>query len=79
MSDDPMAWAVFFVESNWHRPGSRFSFNAKPSPAPQQRPRDFIDYCVSKGWAEGAPALPKRNAPAGSGVVKRAQKSRSRA
>lgn len=46
-----MAWAIFKVESNWSRPKSRFSFNAHPSPEPQERPQDFIDYCVEKGWA----------------------------
>lgn len=46
-----MAWAIFKVESNWARPNSRFSFNAKASSKPQERPQDFIDYCVSKGWA----------------------------
>lgn len=47
-----MAWAIFKVECNWSRPHSRYSFNAKASPEPQERPQDFIDYCVSKGWAE---------------------------
>lgn len=47
-----MAWAIFKVECNWSRPRSRYSFNAKASPEPQERPQDFIDYCVSKGWAE---------------------------
>jgi hypothetical protein len=47
-----MAWAVFHRESNWSRPNCRFSFNAHASDVPQQRPRDFVDYCVSKGWAK---------------------------
>lgn len=47
-----MAWAIFKVESNWTRPNSMLSFNAKASPTPQERPQDFIEYCVSKGWAE---------------------------
>ncbi|MBZ9653546.1 hypothetical protein [Phyllobacterium lublinensis] len=47
-----MAWAIFNVESNWSRPNSRYSFNAHPSPDPQERPQDFIDYCVAKGWAK---------------------------
>lgn len=76
MSED-MAWAVFHVESNWSRPRSEFSFNAKASPYPQQRPRDFVDYCVSKGWAEEVPSPSKVDAPATAGVVKRARKGRS--
>ncbi|WP_421565911.1 hypothetical protein [Ochrobactrum sp. EDr1-4] len=47
-----MAWAIFKVECNWSRPRSRYSFNAKASAEPQERPQDFIDYCVSKGWPE---------------------------
>lgn len=46
-----MAWAIFHRESNWSRPRAKYSFNAKQSDTPQQRPRDFVDYCVSKGWA----------------------------
>lgn len=66
-----MAWAVFKVECNWSRPRSRYSFNAKASPLPQERPQDFIDYCVSKGWAEIV-ISPSRN-------EKRALSSRKRA
>lgn len=47
-----MAWAIFKVDCNWSRPKSIYSFSAKASPLPQERPHDFIDYCVSKGWAE---------------------------
>lgn len=47
-----MAWAVFLREANWSRPRSVFSFNAKASAAPQERPLDFIEYCVGRGWAE---------------------------
>lgn len=59
-----MAWAIFKVECNWSRPRSRYSFNAKASPIPQERPQDFIDYCVSKGWAEAfkSPARNEKNA-----------------
>lgn len=46
-----MAWAIFHIESNWSRPKSPLSFNAHPSPEPQERPQDFIDHCVAKGWA----------------------------
>jgi len=46
-----MAWAIFHQECNWSRPRSRYSFNVKASPEPQERPQDFINYCVSKGWA----------------------------
>lgn len=66
-----MAWAIFKVECNWSRPRSRYSFNAKASPEPQERPHDFIDYCVSKGWAE-AVTSPTRD-------EKRALKGRKRA
>jgi hypothetical protein len=63
MSSD-MAWAIFNRESNWQRPGSRYSFNAKASALPQQRPRDFVEYCVSKGWAEEVPSPTKAEAEA---------------
>jgi|GEM_PF-1240024 len=66
-----MAWAIFKVECNWSRPKSRFSFNAKASPEPQERPQDFIDFCVSKGWAERVQS-PSRD-------QKRALKGRNRA
>jgi hypothetical protein len=59
-----MAWAIFRVESNWQRPRSRYSFNAHPSPLPQQRPRDFVEHCVSKGWAEEVPSPTKAEAEA---------------
>lgn len=66
-----MAWAIFKVECNWSRPRSRYSFNVKASPEPQERPQDFIDYCVSKGWAETVTS-PTRD-------EKRALKGRKRA
>lgn len=56
-----MAWAIFHQESNWSRPQSRFSFNAKASSTPQERPQDFIDYCVGRGWAKWVPS-PNKNA-----------------
>ena len=59
-----MAWAIFKRESNWSRPKSIYSFNAKASPVPQERPRDFIKYCVSKGWAEEVPSPTKAQAEA---------------
>lgn len=59
-----MAWAIFNRECNWSRPHSRFSFNVKASVEPQRRPRDFVDYCVSKGWAEEAPSPTKDEAEA---------------
>lgn len=74
-----MAWMIVNQETNWSRPRSRYSFNAQTSPEPQQRPRDFVDYCVSLGRAEEVPAPGKQDAPEGSGVVKRARKSRNRA
>lgn len=51
-----MGWAIFKREINWSRPNSVYSFNAKASPEPQERPQDFIDYAVEKGWAETVPA-----------------------
>ena len=62
MSD--MAWAIFRVECNWSRPKSRYSFNVKALPEPQQRLRDFVDYCVSKGWAEEVPSPTRTEAAA---------------
>lgn len=59
-----MAWAIFHRECNWSRPNSVYSFNAKASAAPQERPRDFIEYCVSKGWAEEVPSPTKAEAAA---------------
>ncbi len=47
-----MAWAIFHRECNWSRPRSVFSFNAKASAAPQERPLDFVEYCIGRGWAE---------------------------
>lgn len=78
MMDEAMAWMVVTVDHdcNWQRPNSRYSFNAKPSPEPQQRPRDFVDYCVSKGWARETPAPGQAAAPADAGVVKRAANKR---
>ncbi len=46
-----MAWAIFHQDCNWSRPKSIYSFSAKASPKPQERPHDFIDYCVKNGWA----------------------------
>lgn len=59
-----MAWAVFHVESNWSRPKSKFSFNAKASALPQERPQDFIDYCVDRGWATKVRSPTKHEAEA---------------
>lgn len=53
MTEDlgPMAWAIFSREFNWHRPGSRFSFNAKASPCPQSRVHDFVEAAIAAGAA----------------------------
>jgi hypothetical protein len=51
-----MAWVLVFREINYRRPNSRFSFNLKPSPVPQEWPRDVCDYAVSKGAAEQVPS-----------------------
>lgn len=56
-----MPHAIFSREVNWSRPGTIYSFNAKPSDEPQERPRDFIDYAVSIGAAEEVPAKAGRN------------------
>jgi hypothetical protein len=56
-----MPHAIFKREVNWSRPRSIYSFNAKASPEPQERPRDFIDYAVAKGWAVEVPAKAGRN------------------
>ncbi|MHB2265036.1 hypothetical protein [Aliihoeflea sp. PC F10.4] len=47
-----MAWAIFSTEFNWRRPRSIYSFNAKASVDPQERPRDFIEAAVTAGAAE---------------------------
>lgn len=59
-----MAWMIAHQECNWSRPRCKFSFNAHASPMPQERPRDFVDYCVSKGWAEHYPSPNKAEAEA---------------
>lgn len=46
-----MPWAIFKNRADWSRPNSVYSFTAEVSEEPQERPRDFIDYSVSKGWA----------------------------
>ena len=66
-----MAWAIWTHETNWQRPKSRFSFNAKASPEPQQRPRDFVDYSVAAGRATEVAPPAKEASPPNSGVVKR--------
>jgi hypothetical protein len=47
-----MPWAIFNKRSDWSRPNTIYSFSAEPSDEPQERPRDFVDHCVEKGWAE---------------------------
>lgn len=51
-----MAWAIFNREFNWRRKRSVYSFNAKASPEPQQRPRDVVDAAVAAGAAEEVPS-----------------------
>lgn len=51
-----MAWAIFSREFNWRRPRSIYSFNAKASADPQERPRDFIEAAVAVGAAEEVPS-----------------------
>lgn len=47
-----MPWAIFKQRADWSRPNSVYSFTAEASDEPQERPRDFIDHSVAKGWAE---------------------------
>lgn len=56
-----MPHAIFHCEVNWSRPNSVYAFNAKPGTEPQERPRDFIDYAVSRGWATEVKAEKGRN------------------
>lgn len=46
-----MAWATFIREFDWHRPGSKVSFNAKADGSPKCRPHDFIEAAVNAGAA----------------------------
>lgn len=59
-----MAWMMVHQEGNFRRPKSKFSFNFKPGPVPQQWPQDVVDFAVSKGKAERveSPARRKTNA-----------------
>lgn len=59
-----MAWMIVSQEGNFRRPRSRLSFNFKPSPEPQQRPRDVVEYAVSKGLAVEVPAPSRAQAKA---------------
>jgi hypothetical protein len=54
-----MAWAVFKKNFNWHRPKSAVSFSAEASPDPQERPKDFIEQAVARGFAEEVEAPTK--------------------
>jgi hypothetical protein len=65
-----MAWMIVTTEGNFRRPRSIYSFNFKPSPEPQERPRDVVDYAVSKGFAVEVDA-PNR-------TVAKARKSRAK-
>ncbi len=47
-----MAWMIVLREGNFRRPGSRLSFNFKPSAEPQQWPRDVVDNAVANGFAK---------------------------
>lgn len=54
-----MAKAIFQREFHWRRAGHKkwlgVGFGARPSPAPQHFPRDFIDAAVAAGAAEAVP------------------------
>ena len=56
-----MPWAIFKTRADWSRPNSVYSFTAEAADEAQERPRDFIDYSVAKGWAEEV------DAPSGKG------------
>ncbi len=62
-----MAWAIFNREFNWRRPRSVYSFNAKASPEPQQRPRDFIAAAIAAGAAAPVPSPTREGKKAISG------------
>lgn len=59
-----MAWAIFHREVNFRRPRGVYSFNVQPSPKQQSRPKDLVDYAVSKGWATEVPAPTRSKAKA---------------
>lgn len=58
-----MAWAIFFrtIHMNGANrvPKSKVGFSANAAPTPQEFPKDFIEFAVSKGAAEEVPS-PKR-------------------
>lgn len=51
-----MPWAIFTREHNWSSPRAVFSWNTKPSPQPQERPRHVIDDAVARGFAHRVPS-----------------------
>ncbi|MDR6757838.1 hypothetical protein J2Y48_003135 [Mycoplana sp. BE70] len=59
-----MAWMIVHAEGNFRRPRSIYSFNFKPSPEPQERPRDVVDYAVAKGLATEVPSPTREQAKA---------------
>lgn len=58
-----MAWAIFTREVNYRRPRG-LSFNVQPSPEPQSRPRDLVNYAIEHGWAEEVDAPSRSKAKA---------------
>lgn len=66
-----MAWILVHREVNYRRPNSKFSFNVRSAPVPQEWPQDVADYVVSKGAAERVPS-PKREVKKALKGVKRA-------
>lgn len=59
-----MAWMIVTREFNWSRPRSIYSFKVRPSPDPQQRPRDLVNAAVKAGAAREVPAPRKAEAKA---------------
>jgi hypothetical protein len=59
-----MAWMIVHSEGNYRRPRSIYSFNFQPSPLPQERPRDVVDYAVAKGLATEVPSPNRSEAKA---------------
>lgn len=69
-----MAWAIFsrtiHMNGAQRQPKSKVGFSADAFEMPQEFPRDFIDYAVSKGAATLVPSPDRTEARA----IKRARK-----
>jgi hypothetical protein len=47
-----MAKMMVHTEGTFRRPNSKYSFNFKPGPVPQDWPEDVVAYAVARGKAE---------------------------